>query len=157
MRTVPPRSPWAQLAVVLLVLLLAPYLGLRLGMLLAPESSIVQIASAFSPVLTLFGGLVFWLGAGVLTLVFGGLWNLLRGRGPRVGTWDRDGAVVPPGYRGFVVLGGVFGGLTGLLAGVLTPLTIPVAVGVWLGIGLTHGWVLWGVAHQGYLPFPEPE
>lgn len=157
MRVVPERSPWSQLVAVFGGLLLGPYAGLQLSRVLAPGSGLVETASIVAFALVFVGGTLLWAGIGVVTVVAGGLWRLLRGRRPGPESLTSADRIVPPGYRSYVVLGAGAGIAVGLLAGLATALTVPVAVGAWTAGGLAYGFLLWAAAHHGYLPFLEPE
>ena len=47
--------------------------------------------------------------------------------------------------------------IIGVLAGSATELSLTVGTAVWTALGLAYGWLLWAAAHDGYLPFLEPE
>jgi hypothetical protein len=49
------------------------------------------------------------------------------------------------------------GGTVGLLAGAVTALGLVQATAAWGLLGAGYGTLLWWAAHNGYLPFPEPE
>lgn len=157
MRVVPERSPWLQIVTVFGGFLLGPYTGLRIGLALTPESDLVQTMSVFGMALIFVGGLLLWMGLGIVTVVVSFLWRVVRGRRPGPAKLDAADRLVPPGYRAFVIVGVVMGALVGLLAAVATDLTLAPALSVWTLAGLAYGLVLWTAAHHGYLPFPEPE
>lgn len=157
MRVVPERSPWLQIATVFGGFLIGPLAALRLSQALVPESDLLQTASTFGFALVFVGGTLLWTGIGLVTVVVGGLWNLLRGRVPGPKGLRSCDRIVPPGYRAFIVLGVAFGLVLGLLAGLATAFSVPAAVAIWTAAGLAYGVVLWMAAHHGYLPFLEPE
>lgn len=156
MRVVPERSPWAQIVTVLILMCVGPVLGLALAVYLAPDSDVVQVLSPMAFGVTFVGGLLLWMGLGIVAVVGRFLILVARGR-LRAEAPSRTERLVPPGYRVFPILGGVLGAGMGLLAGLLTTLTVVVAVGAWAATGVAYGWVLRRAAHEGYLPFPEPE
>jgi hypothetical protein len=157
MRVVPERSPWAQLATVLACFFVGPFAGLRLGLRLAPESDLAQTVGVFALASVFVGGMVVWMGLGVVVVVGSGLLNLIRGRRPGPATLRATERLVPPGYRSFVILGVSLGAASGLLAGLVTPLGVGAAVLAWSALGTAYGVLLWAAAHYGWLPFPEPE
>ena len=156
-RLVPVRSPWLQLGTWLGCLLLGPWAALRLGVALAPEADLVQVLSVAGFAGIFVGGLLIWMGIGVVTVVAAGIGQLIRGRRPGVEGLGASETVVPRGYRAFPVLGVVLGTGTGFLAGLLSPVNVIGGVLVWGGVGVLYGLLLWTAAHNGYLPFPEPE
>jgi hypothetical protein len=105
MRTVPERSPWAQLVVAVLLLVGGPWGALELAQASAPSSRVVQSLAPLA----------------------------------------------------FPVLGVTAGVVLGVLSAVLTDWTLAPALALWVGSGTMYGSTLWGAAHHGYLPFPEPE
>lgn len=154
MRTAPRRPAWLQLTAVFGGCFVGPFCALRLGAFLTPESEIVNIAGMFAFALIFVGGLVSWMGFGIVALLL----RLFQGtRQDSTAGTEKPAVQVPPGYRAFVVLGMVFGSLVGLLAGVFTPLSVGTALSLWGGAGVAYGLVLWLAAHHAYLPFPEPE
>jgi hypothetical protein len=156
MRVVPERSPLAQIAVVFGGFFVGPWTGLRLAIALTPESDLVQTASVFGFALVFAGGMLLWAGFGIVTVVFGALVSLVRGRRPGLDSPRITDRTVLPGYRAFPVMGLVFGLLLGLLAALATELTLLTATAAWTFAGLGYGLALWAAAHHGYLPFPEP-
>ena len=156
-RVVPVRSPLLQLGTWFGGLLLGPWVALRLAVALAPEADLVQIASVMGFAGIFVGGLLIWMGIGVVTVVAAGIGRLMRGRRPGVDGLRDSEAVVPRGYRAFPLLGAVLGAGTGFLAGLLSPVTVIGGILMWGGTGLLYGLLLWTAAHHGYLPFPEPE
>ena len=157
MRTVPERSPWMQIVTVFGGFLLGPYLGLRLSVHLTPGSELVQTASTFGFALVFVGGTLVWAGMGILTVVVGALWSLLRGRRPGPEGPRSSNRLVPPGYRAYPAFGVALGLLVGMVAGAATDLALLPAVPIWGAAGLVYGLLLSTAAHHGYLPFPEPE
>jgi hypothetical protein len=157
MRTVPQRSGWIQLPVVLVLMLGGPYGGLRLATTLTPASDVVQTLSPLAFGVILVGGLFLWMGLGIIAVVGSFFLRLLRGRSPREGAPGSGEVLVPPGSRAFVVLGVLVGGATGCVAGLLGDLGFLAALAAWTGAGTLYGAILWGTARSGYLPFPEPE
>ena len=157
MREVPERAAWTQLATVFGGFLVGPYLGLKTALLLTPDSDLVQTLSVFAFALVFVGGVLLWMGVGVLTVVASALFKLVRGRMPGPTSLDRKNRVVPSGYRSFVVLGVFLGGGVGVLAGIVSELSVWMGGGVWSLVGFGYGYALRTAAHYGYLPFPEPE
>ena len=157
MRVVPERSPWLQLATVLGGFLVGPYAGLRLGVALAPGSDFVQTVSTFGMALVFVGGLLLWMGLGILTVVTSFLWRVVRGRRPGPERLAATDQLIPAGYRSFIGLGVAMGVLIGLIAAVASDLTLVPALAVWSLAGLGYGLLLSAAAHHGWLPFPEPE
>lgn len=156
-RAVPERAPLLQIGTVFGAFLLGPLAGLRLAMLLTPESGLVQSLSVFAFAGVLVAGMVLWMGLGIVAVVFSALGSIVRGRAPgREGLTAAD-RIVPPGYRSFVVLGPVLVGPVGVLAGLVSDLSVVAGGLAWGLAGLAYGWALWWAAHGGYLPFPEPE
>lgn len=156
-RTVPRRSGWLQLLTVAGLMVGGPYMGLRLATGLTPESDVVQAVSPLAFGVILAGGLLIWMGVGIVSVVAAFVWSLLRGRNPREGAPGREEAIVPPGSRIFIVLGVVLGGAAGCLAGLLGDRGFLVPAGIWSAAGAAYGTALWAAARSGYLPFPEPE
>ena len=156
MRVIPVRSPWLQLVVVFGGFLAGPFAALGVATALTPDSTFVQSLSVMAFALIFAGGSLLWLGLGFAAIAMGFLWNAARGRPPAPALVGRSDRVVPPGYRGYVVLGVVVGLLLGLLAGLVTELSLLVAVAVWTLLGWAYGALLWAAAHHGYLPF-DPE
>lgn len=157
MRTISERHPGLQILTFFGGLLLGPLASLQLSRSLTPGSAIVETSSIFGFAAVFIGGTLWWMGFGLLTVVLGGLWRLLRGRAPGPEGLSPQTRLVPPGYRAFPVLGVLFGALVGLVAGLSTELTILAGIAAWGAAGLGYGTLLWIAAHHGYLPFPEPE
>lgn len=157
MRAVPDRPWWAQLLTALAAMIGGPLLGLQMASALAPGSEVTQILGVLGFAAVLVAGAVLWMGLGIVTVVAGGLWKLVRGRSLRPEGLAAGETMVPPGYKVFLVLGPLFGGFVGLSAGLLSDLTVISAVAIWTGAGFGYGAALWLAAHHGYLPFPEPE
>ena len=157
MRVVPERSPWVQIVAVFGGFLLGPYTGLRLSVHLAPGSELVQTLSTFGFAFVFIGGTLVWAGIGILTVVMGALWSLVRGRRPGPEGLRSSDRIVPPGYRAYPVFGVALGLLLGIVAGAATDLALVKAVPIWSATGLVYGLLLSITAHHGYLPFPEPE
>ena len=156
MRSVPERPAILTLAVLLGCFVVGPFLGLRLGSAMAPDSELAQVASVFAFPLAFFAGLLFWLGLGVVTVLVGGVWNLVRGRIPSADSLDPTETLVPPGYGSFPLFSILFCGVSGLLVALVSPVPLLSAVAVYGGAGAAYGLLLWLLAHHGYLPFPEP-
>ena len=97
------------------------------------------------------------MGLGVVSVVLGGLRNLLLGRVPPVADWDASSALVPPGYGSFVVVSLLASGGAGLLVALLSQTGLAPALAWYGACGAAYGCALWTLAHHGYLPFPEPE
>lgn len=157
MRVVPERAAWTQLATVFGGFLVGPYLGLKTALFLTPDSDLVQTVSVFAFALVFVGGVLLWMGIGVLTVVASALIKLVRGRMPGPTSLEAKNRIVPSGYRSFVVLGVLLGGVVGVLAGLATDLSVWMGGGVWSLVGFGYGYALRTAAHYGYLPFPEPE
>lgn len=156
MRGVPERAPLLQIGAVFGGFLLGPLAGLRLAMVLAPGSDLVQSLSVFAFAGVFAGGLVVWSGLGIVRVVLSALGRILRRRrlGAAITTSDR---IVPPGYRAFLVLGPLIAAPVGLVAGVVSDVSVLAGGAAWALAGWAYGWALWWAAHAGYLPFPEPE
>lgn len=157
MRTAPERSPWAQLGAVVLLLVGGPWGALELAQASAPSSRVVQSLAPLAFAGILAGGLLLWMGVGMVWVVGRFLWRVARGRNPRSDAPRASARLVPPGYRAFPVLGVAAGAVLGVASALLTDWTLAPALAVWVGSGAAYGLALWGAAHQGYLPFPEPE
>lgn len=157
MRIVPERSLWAQLATFLAAMILGPVVALGLALMLAPASDLVHAASVIGFGAVFVGGLLVWMGIGVVTVAAGFFANLVRGPRPGAKGLAETERAVPAGYRAFALLGAVLGGSVGLLAGVVTPMSVPAATIIWGTAGVAYGAALSLAAHTGYLPFPEPE
>jgi len=138
-------------------LFLGPLSASRLSAELAAGSAFAEIVSFLGFALVFFVGTVLWMGLGVASVVLRGLWELARHRRLRREGPEPSQISIPPGYRSYPVVGVVFGIAVGFVVGVVTPLRISVAVPVWSLSGLAYGLLLWGAAHHGYLPFPEPD
>ena len=160
-RAVPERAPLLQIGTVFGAFLLGPLAGLRLAMLLTPESELVQSLSVFAFAGVLVAGMVLWMGFGIVSVVLSALGRIVPGRvpgrAPGPSSPTAADRIVPPGYRSFVVLGPVLVGPVGVLAGVVSDLSVVAGGLAWGLAGLAYGWALWWAAHGGYLPFPEPE
>ena len=156
MRLVPERSPWLQLATVFGGFLIGPLMALQAGRLLVPESELVQNVGVFAFALVFVGGTLLWAGVGIATVVIRFFWCVIRGRLPAGARATAAEALVPPGYRVYLILGCGAGVIVGVLAGAATELTLLVGTAVWTALGLAYGWLLWAAAHHGYLPFLEP-
>ena len=157
MRTVPERPAIVTFLVLFACFLGSPFLGFFLGQRFAPGSDVAQLASIFAFPLSFFGGLVLWLGLGVLAVVWKGLRSLFRGRAPRAARVGKSEVLVPPGYGSFVFLSLLFCGLAGLMVGLLSSTSVLEALAVYCAAGAFYGFALRLLAHHGYLPFPEPE
>lgn len=157
MRTVPERSGWAQLGTVVLLLAGGPWGALELAAAAAPSSRVVQSLAPLAFAGILAGGLLLWMGVGIVSVVGRFLWRLARGRNPWADAPGRSRRLVPPGYGAFPVLGVAVGGALGATMAWLTGWTLLPALAVWVGGGAGYGAALWSAAHWGYLPFPEPE
>lgn len=157
MRIVPHRSPWAQLGTVFGGFLVGPLVALRLGLLLTPGSDLIQTVAVLAFAMIFVGGVLLWMGIGIVAAVASLLWKLARGVSPRSGAPGPGEQIAPPGYRSFVILGMLVGGAVGLLAGLVTDLSVITAGAAWGLAGLGYGALLWAAAHHGYLPFLEPE
>ena len=157
MRVVERRSPWLQIAAVLVGFFLGPVSATRLSAFLAPGSITTELASLFGFALVFILGTTLWMGFGVASVVVRALRDLIRpGRSPR-GKSEPARTSVPPGYGSYLAVGVILGAMVGLLAGVATPLSLARAIPAWGILGLMYGCLLWSAAHYGYLPFPEPE
>ena len=155
MRTVPERSPWLVFACSALCLVSGPLLGSTLARSAAPASETAQFVSPVAFFLAFLGGVLIWFAFGVVGLVGGGLWRLLRRGLPS--RLDASSELVPPGYGAFVPMGV----LLGAVAGVWAALTSDGGSLAWIGglhlvVGALYGLALRALAHHGYLPFPEP-
>lgn len=157
MRVVPERSPFAQLATVFGCFLLGPAAALLLSTVLIPQSGFVQAVAPIAFALIYFGGVLAWSGLGILLVVIRGLLRLARGKRPGWSSAESAERLVPPGYRSFVVLGGLVGALLGVTSGLVSEAPALAVGAAWLMAGLGYGFVLRAAAHHGYLPFPEPE
>jgi hypothetical protein len=155
-RVVPGRSPWLQLLATFGGCFVGPFAALRVSMTLVPESDLVQTASVVAFALVFAGGAVIWLGLGLAAVVLSFFWNLIRGRAPGRAALGPSDRTVPPGHLAFIVLGVAAGFTVGLLAAVATQLSSVTALAAYTALGLGYGWLLWGAAHHGYLPF-DPE
>ena len=155
MRSVPERPALLTLLVLFGCFVAGPVLGLQLGARFSPDSELGQLASTFAFPLAFFAGLLLWLGLGVATVLFGGLRNLLLGR-PRAQGLAHTEALVPPGYGAFVVVSVLVAGGAGLLVWLLSDAGFLVTLSSYAGAGGLYGLALYGLAHHGYLPFPEP-
>jgi hypothetical protein len=156
MRLVPVRSPWLQVVAVFGGFLIGPWVALQVGRYLVPESELVQTVSVFAFALIFVVGTLLWAGVGIATVVIGFFMNLIRGRLPAAARATDAEALVPPGYRAYLIIGFGAGVTVGVLAGLATELSLFVGTGVWTALGLAYGWLLWVAAHYGYLPFLEP-
>ncbi len=153
----PVRSIWLQLGTWFGGLLLGPWAALRLGVALAPGADLVHVLSVAGFAGIFVGGLLLWMGIGVITVVAAGVRQLVRGRRPGVEGLQASETFVPRGYRAFPFLGAILGAGTGFLAGLLSAVTVVGGILAWGALGLLYGGLLWAAAHHGYLPFPEPE
>ena len=156
MRSVPERPAILTLGVLIGAFVAGPFLGLQLGQAMAPDSELAQVASVFAFPLAFFAGLLFWLGLGVVTVLVGGIWNLVRGRIPSADSLDTTETIVPPGYGSFPAFSILFCCVSGLVVALASPLSVVSAVAAYAASGAAYGFLLWLLAHHGYLPFPEP-
>jgi len=156
MRSVPTRPPGVLLLVVITSFVTGPVIGLLLGQSFASSSELAQVLSVFVFPLAFAAGLCFWFGLGVLRVIVGGVWNLLRGR-VGMNALDRDAVLVPPGYGAFLPLSVLGAGFAGLVTAVATATPWTLAIPIYAASGATYGYTLRQLAHHGYLPFPEPE
>lgn len=160
MRQVPERPASLQIGAVFGLFFLGPWAALQASRILAPGSEIVQTVSALAFVLVFVVGTLTWAGIGAMALIPHGLRRRLRHTAappPASTPSGAAGTVVPPGYRAYVVLGLAAGVTIGALAGIATDLTIPRATIGWVLVGGAYGLLLWAAAHNGYLPFRDPE
>jgi len=149
------HSAGTQLVTLIGVLLLGPGIGTAMAALVAPESGVVGMVSALVFPVVLFGGLVLWLGAAVLSLVLELLLCLVRREWP--GGAAADEMLVPPGHRAFIGLGAALGAVAGLVAWAGSiGWSLPLAVAVYAVAGAGYGLLLDRLGHAGLLPFPEP-
>jgi len=156
-RTVPDRSTAVQILTILTSFLAGPLAAYSLAPRLSPGSGFIQAIAPFSLASVLFFGILLWVGLGVITVLTGGLLRKAKGKGPAGQTVAPEHRLVPPGYRSFIVLGGLVGGTMGTIGAVLTTGSFATAFFGWLGLGLAYGTVLWSAAHHGYLPFPDDD
>lgn len=161
MRTVPERPAGLTFCVLIGAFLAGPAIGAAVGGRVAPDSELACTVSVLVHPLAFFGGMMIWLGIGVVGVVVGGLARLLTGRARRMGQDSApDGPaeeLVPPGYGAFVVLSTGLGLIAGLVSGVASEAELGEAILVHCAVGAGYGLSLRWLAHQGYLPFPEPE
>lgn len=157
MRSVPARSVWLTVMVLMGSFIAGPLLGAALGERFAPDSVLAQFVSFFVFPIAFVAGVGFWLGLGVLAVVSGALFNLLRGRRPAIVELAASDTLVPPGYGAFVVFSVMASGSAGLLIGLLSEAALLSTVAAYTIWGAMYGVALWLLAHHGYLPFPEPE
>lgn len=157
MRTVPPRPPLLRLATACGALVAGPLMGVQLGRGIAPGSEVAEVVGVLAFAIPFLGGLLLWLGTGVLAVALSALRSLLRGRPPGPPGLRPGDLLVPPGYRWFPVLAGVSSAAGGLLVAAASSATLLAALVGYLGLGLAYGLALQTLAHHGYLPFPEPE
>jgi hypothetical protein len=155
-RVVPERSAGLQLVAAFGGFLAGPFVALRMSMTLAPESELVQSVSVLAFAAIFAVGALVWLGFGFAAVALSFFWHLLRGRRTPAASLAPSQRIVPPGYRAFVVTGGLLGLLVGVLAGLATDASVGVALAAWTALGLAYGLLLWAAAHHGYLPF-DPE
>jgi len=137
--------------------LVGPYVALQLGLFLTPGSDLIHTVAVLAFAMIFVGGVLLWMGIGIVVAVASFLWKLVRGVSPRSGAPGPNEQIAPPGYRSFVILGILLGGAVGFLAGLVTDLSIFTAGAAWGLAGLGYGALLWAAAHHGYLPFLEPE
>jgi hypothetical protein len=156
MRCVPERPVSTTFFTLIGSFVAGPFIGLRLGLYLAPDSELAQVASTFAFPLAFCAGLVFWLGLGVASVILGALPNLLRGKRPPAAHLDASQALVPPGYGSFVVFSVLGAGAAGVCVGLLSQASLPTALACYGAAGTLYGVALRTLAHHGYLPFPEP-
>jgi hypothetical protein len=138
-------------------MLAGPLLGLGIGERVAPDSDFAQSVGMLAFPLAFFGGLLLWMGIGIVRVVWAALRNLSRGGRPAAVRLERGQALVPPGYGAFVALSLLLPGAAGLLAGLASEAAVLTAVPAYTIAGGAYGATLWWLAHHGYLPFPEPE
>lgn len=144
-----------QVVILLGVLILGPLLGMALAALIAPESGVVGMVSALTFPVVLFGGLVLWLGIGVLSRVLELLLCLLRREWPQGARADE--VLVPVGHRAFIPLGVVAGLGTGFVAWAgSVDWSLPAVLCVHALATGGYGVLLDRLGRFGLLPFPEP-
>lgn len=156
MRAVPERPTGLTLGALIGSFVVGPFAGLQLGAYFAPGSELAQAASVLAFPAALFAGLAYWFGFGVVAVVIGALANLVRGRIPAAADLTTAEALVPPGYGAFVFFSVAFCSGAALLAWLLSDATLLQTLCVYAATGGVYGFGLWTLAHNGYLPFPEP-
>lgn len=156
MRIVPERGTATRIVALLGLLAAGPLVANMLAPTLSPGSGLVHFFSPFVFGLVMVGGIFLWVGLGVVTVLSGGLIRMASGR--RTGVKIEAGQrLVPPGYIGFAVLGGVAGAALGVAGAAFSDGALVTSLGGWLALGLAYGACLWLAAHQGYLPFPDDD
>jgi len=157
MRTVPERPALLTFGVLIAAMVAGPLLGLQIGQRVAPDSEFAQSAGMLAFPLAFLGGLLLWMGIGIVRVVWAALRNLARGGRPAAVRLERGRALVPPGYGAFVALSLLLPGAAGLVAGLASEAAVLTTVPTYTVAGAAYGGALWWLAHHGYLPFPEPE
>jgi hypothetical protein len=155
--SVPSRSPALILMSAFASFAGGPALGCFVADWAAPGSELAQLVSPLAFTLAFVGGLMLWLGIGVLSVVSGALYRLVRGHRHWRLRSPSATAFVPPGYGLFLPLALGFGLAAGVVAGL-----VPQAISFWLSCaahliaGAAYGGALRALARHGYLPFTEP-
>lgn len=154
----PARHPALVLASAFASFAGGPVLGALVAHWAAPGSELAQLVSPLAFALAFVGGLMLWLGVGVLSLVGRALYGLMRGRRQWRRRSRQAAGSPPPGSGAFLPLALGFGLLAGVVAG-LAPQSISfwLACGGHLLVGAAYGAALRALARNGYLPLPEPE
>jgi len=156
MRTVPERPVLATFGVMVVALFSGPFLGLVLGRQVAADSDLAQAVTVLAFPIAFFLGLLFWMGLGIVKMVFTAIRILLGGRLPASADTDKSETLVPPGYGSFVVVSIIATAGAGLVTAMASEATAAVTLPVYVLAGAGYGGALWWLAHSGYLPFPEP-
>lgn len=157
MRIVPARSTAVHVVSILALFLGGPAVGAWLAGALTPDSLFISVVAPFSFAFVMLAGLFVWIGAGIVTVLTAGLFRVASGKGPAGRSLEPGQSFLPPGYRGFVVVGGLVGGALGLAGGILSEAAMVPALTGWLAGGLGYGGLLCAAAHNGFLPFPDDD
>lgn len=157
LRIVPERTLAVQVASVLGGFAAGPLLAMAVGAAVAPSGGGGATLGLFGFVATFLGGLLLWMGLGIVSVLGRLLVGLVRRRVPDPPAADGSERLVPTGYGAFLVLGVMAGMGTGMVAGLTTSAPLARALAAWTLAGAAYGWALRSLAHHGYLPFPEPD
>ena len=157
MRTVPDRPASVHVLTVLGCFFLGPVLGILLSTALTPDSVVIQAFAPFAYAGIFFFGVLAWVGLGIVALVLALVRGVFSRKAREKIRSSAQGRMVPPGYRSFVVLGGLVGGVLGLAGAWLSSGTVATVAAPFFGVGRAYGALLWASAHHGYLPFPDDD
>ena len=154
---IPTPKPWWITAPILSVLFFGGgFAGEQLAGILASDSALAKFVSIFALPISMFFGLISWLGtASLIALKRRMKRNNQHPKGQREEySWGKT--TIPPGSRAFVIASIIPCVIVGALVGLLsTEYGFVRSFIVYTGMGIAYGWLCWKAAENGYLPFPN--